>query len=170
MNPPPSPRGRRILFAFLALALVLRLAHWWSVRGQPFFGQLVMDSQEYDRWARQIATGDWLGPEVFFQAPLYPYLLALLYRLFGPSPDAVYLFQIALAVAGVYALYRAGREVAGEGVGLVAAGLAAIYGPFLFYDVQVLKESPAVAVTAFLLWALAAARVRPTFRRWLGAG
>jgi tetratricopeptide (TPR) repeat protein len=140
------------------------------VRNAPFFGQLVMDSQEYDRWARQIAAGDWLGSEVFFQAPLYPYLLALLYRLFGPSPDAVYLFQIALAVAGIYALYRAGREVAGEGVGLAAAGLAAIYGPFLFYDVQVLKESLAVAVTAFLLWALAAARAGPTFGRWFGAG
>jgi tetratricopeptide (TPR) repeat protein len=73
-------------------------------------------------------------------------------------------------VAGIYALYRAGREVAGEEVGLAAAGLAAIYGPFLFYDVQLLKESPAVAVTAFLLWALAAARARPSFGRWLGAG
>jgi 4-amino-4-deoxy-L-arabinose transferase-like glycosyltransferase len=140
------------------------------VRSAPFFGQLVMDSQEYDRWARQIAAGDWLGSEVFFQAPLYPYLLAVLYRLFGPHLAAVYLFQIALAVAGIYALYRAGREIAGEGVGLAAAGLAAIYGPFLFYDVQVLKESPAVAVTAFLLWALAAARARPSFGRWLGAG
>jgi 4-amino-4-deoxy-L-arabinose transferase-like glycosyltransferase len=170
MSTPPSPRGRRLLFALLALALVLRLGHWWAVRKAPFFGQLVMDSQEYDRWARQIAAGDWLGSEVFFQAPLYPYLLALLYRLSGPHLDAVYLFQIALAVAGIYALYRAGREVAGEEVGLAAAGLAAIYGPFLFYDVQLLKESPAVAVTAFLLWALAAARARPSFGRWLGAG
>src|SRR3954447_2267510 len=118
MNPLPSPRGRRILFALLALALVLRLAHWCAVRSAPFFGQLVMDSQEYDRWARQIAAGDWLGSQGFFQAPLYPYLLALLYRFSGPHLDAVYLFQIALAVAGIYALYRAGREVAGEEVGL----------------------------------------------------
>lgn len=170
MSSPPSPRGRRLLLALLALALGLRLAHWWAVRREPFFAQLVMDSQEYDRWARQIAGGDWLGSEVFFQAPLYPYLLALLYRIFGASLDAVYLFQIALSVAGIYALFRAGLEMAGEGVGLAAAGLASIYGPFLFYDVQILKESPAVAVTSFLLWALAAARARPSFGRWLGAG
>jgi 4-amino-4-deoxy-L-arabinose transferase-like glycosyltransferase len=166
----PSRRQYLALGAILTLALALRLAHWWAVRQQPFFAWLAMDSQEYDRWAREIAAGDWLGSQVFFQAPLYPYLLAILYRLFGRSLDAVYLAQIVLAVAGCYGLYRAGREMAGERVGLGAALLAAVYGPFLFYDAQLLKESPAVAVTSFLLWALAAARAKPGLRRWLGAG
>lgn len=166
-----GPRGRLLLWAVLALALVLRLAHWWAVRGQPFFAWLAMDSQEYDRWAQEIAAGDWLGSQVFFQAPLYPYFLAVLYKLFGRSLDAVYLVQIGLAVAGCYALYRAGREISGERLGLAAAGLAAVYGPFLFYDVQVLKESPAVTVTAFLLWALAAGRAQgERWRWWLIAG
>ncbi|MBW8876437.1 MAG: tetratricopeptide repeat protein [Acidobacteria bacterium] len=168
-----SRRHLLALGAILALALALRLAHWWAVREQPFFAWLAMDSQEYDRWAQEIAAGDWLGSQVFFQAPLYPYLLAVLYTVFGRSLDAVYLAQIALAVAGCYALYRAGREMAGEDVGLGAALLAAVYGPFLFYDAQLAKESPAVAVTSFLLWALAAARGRPERPgtwRWLGVG
>src|SRR5436309_7195645 len=164
-----TPR-RPLLAAILALALVLRLAHLWAVHGQPFVAGLAMDSQEYDRWAQQIAAGDWLGSRVFFQAPLYPYLLAVLYVLCGRSLDAVYLVQIGLAVAGCYALYRAGREMGGEDAGLGAALLAAIYGPFLFYDVQLAKESPAVAVAGFLLWSLATARGRPGTRRWLGAG
>ncbi len=166
----PSRRLLLALGAILALALGLRLAHWWAVRDQPFFAWLVMDSQEYDRWAQGIAAGDWLGSQVFFQAPLYPYLLAVLYVLCGRSLDAVYLVQIGLAVAGCYALYRAGREMGGESVGLGAALLAAVYGPFLFYDAQFLKESPAVAVTSFLLWALAAARSHPGVGRWLTAG
>jgi Flp pilus assembly protein TadD len=141
----------------LAVALLLRLAHWAAVRRAPFIAELAMDSQEYDRWAREIAAGDWLGHGVFFQAPLYPYLLALLYKLCGHSLDAVYLAQIAAAVAGCYALYRAARRMAGERVGLAAAALAAVYGPFLFYDVQLLKESLAVSLVCFLLWALAAA-------------
>ncbi|MEA2693346.1 MAG: hypothetical protein QOJ16_2733, partial [Acidobacteriota bacterium] len=113
MSTPPSPRGRRLLFALLALALVLRLGHWWAVRKAPFFGQLVMDSQEYDRWARQIAAGDWLGSEVFFQAPLYPYLLGVVYRLAGHRLDAVYLLQIGVAVAACAALHDAGRRLGG---------------------------------------------------------
>jgi tetratricopeptide (TPR) repeat protein len=152
-------RGRRVAVgAVLAVALALRLAHWAAVRRLLFVAGLVMDSAEYDRWAREIAAGDWLGSGVFFQAPLYPYLVAVLYLLFGPHADAVYLTQIACAVAGCYALYRAGRLMAGEGAALAAAALAAVYGPFIFYDVQLLKESLAVDVTAFLLWALAAAR------------
>lgn len=158
-----AARRRFFLLTILAIALALRLAHWWAVRDEPFFAQLAMDSQEYDRWAREIAGGDWLGSQVFFQAPLYPYLLAVVYAVAGRSLDAVYLLQIAAAVAGIWALYKATWEMADERIGLVAAGLAAVYGPFLFYDVQLLKESFAVTVTCFLLWALAK-------RRWLAAG
>ena len=164
------PAHRRVLLLLLTAALLVRLAHWWTVRQEPFFAWLVMDSQEYDRWAREIAAGDWLGSQVFFQAPLYPYLLAGIYRLFGHNLDAVYLAQIFLAVAGCWALYRAGRLMAGERVGLAAAGLAAFYGPFLFHDVQLLKESLAITATCFLLWALAAARVRGGIRLWMAAG
>jgi tetratricopeptide (TPR) repeat protein len=169
MDSPRRP-GRRILFAILALALVLRLAHLWAVRDQPFFSWLAMDSQEYDRWAQGIAAGDWLGSRVFFQAPLYPYLLAAAYTVLGHRLALIYLLQSLLAVAGCWALYRAGREMANERTGLGAALLAAVYGPFLFYDAQLLKESLAVTATGFLLWALAAARSLPGVRRWLGAG
>jgi tetratricopeptide (TPR) repeat protein len=165
-----KPGSQRLLLLLLGAALVVRLAHWWAVRDDPFFAWLAMDSQEYDRWAQEIAAGDWLGSQVFFQAPLYPYFIAALYALFGRSLDAAYLAQIAFAVTGCWALYRGGREMGGERVGLAAAGLAAFYGPFLFHDVQLLKESPAVAVTSFLLWALAAARNRPGLRLWLVSG
>ncbi|HEY0515271.1 MAG TPA: tetratricopeptide repeat protein [Thermoanaerobaculia bacterium] len=167
-----SPRrpGRPLLLAILALALALRLAHLWAVRDQPFVSWLAMDSQEYDRWAVGIAAGDWLGSRVFFQAPLYPYLLAAVYAVLGHRLALVYLLQILLAVAGCWALYRAGREMDGERTGLAAALLAAIYGPFLFYDVQLLKESLAVTVTGFLLWTLTLAQARsPRSRRGLGA-
>lgn len=169
-----SPGGeaarRLVLLAILALALGVRLAHWWMVRSDPFFDHLALDSQEYDRWARAIAAGDWQGSGVFFQAPLYPYAVAVLYAAFGARVDAVYLAQILLAVAGCWALYRAGRAFADELVGIFAAGLAATYPVFVFHDVQVLKTSPAVAVASFLLWALAAAWRRGPVSAWLAVG
>ncbi len=142
-----------MLLAVLLVALALRLAHWLAVREHPFFAELILDSEDYDRWARAIAAGDWLGSEPFYQAPLYPYLLAAIYALFGQRLDLVYLAQIALAVAGVWALYRCGRRLAG--IGLAAAAVAAVYGPLIFYDVQILKESMAVTVVCFLLWVVA---------------
>jgi 4-amino-4-deoxy-L-arabinose transferase-like glycosyltransferase len=166
-----KPRKTRyVLFAILGAALLLRILHWLAVRNEPFFAQLAMDSQEYDRWAREIAAGNWAGSGVFFQAPLYPYLLAVLYKVFGHILDGVYLFQIVAAVAGIYALYRAGRTLAGEKAGLWAAGLAAVYGGFFFYDVQIQKESLAVAIVCFLIWILAEARLNRKIGLWLLSG
>jgi tetratricopeptide (TPR) repeat protein len=169
--PALSLRQRRLaLLLILGLAAALRLAHWAAVAGHPFFRDLVMDSQEYDRWAQGIAGGDWLGGEAFFQAPLYPYFLGVLYRLGGHQIGLVYLLQIAFAVAGVYALYRAGRELRGEAVGLAAAALMATTGVLIFYDVQLLKESLATAAVAALLWRLVVARRAASFLPWAGAG
>lgn len=129
-----------------------------------------MDSEEYDRWGMEIASGDWLGKEVFFQAPLYPYFLGAVYAVFGHHLDIVYLFQILLGVFGCWALYRAGLAAGDRTLGLAAAGLAAVYGVFLFYDVQILKTSPAAAASCFLLWMLMEARRSDRARYWLWAG
>jgi 4-amino-4-deoxy-L-arabinose transferase-like glycosyltransferase len=159
-----------ILIIILLLALALRLTHWLDVREDPFFAQLVMDSEEYDRWAREIAEGNWLGSEVFFQAPLYPYFLAVVYSLFGHSLDSVYLIQIVISLFGIYALYRAGKKLGGDKVGLAAAALSACYGVYLFYDIQLLKESLAVTLVCFLLWILVEARESKGLGLWIWAG
>lgn len=168
----PSPR-RRIagLLLVLVVAALARLAHWAAVRDEPFFARLAMDSQEYDRWARAIAAGDWWGSEPFFQAPLYPYALAVVYRASGGSVDAAYLVQIAIALAGLAALAAAADRMLGAPHGVVAAALGALYGPFLFHDVQLLKEGPAVALAALLLLVLARIRPAPAGAAvWAGAG
>ena len=162
-----SNRSSLLLPLILAAGFVLRLAHLIAVHDQPFFAQLAMDSKEYDRWAMEIAGGNWIGSEVFFQAPLYPYVLAVVYALFGHKLVAVYVLQIVVATAGIWAIHRAARAMAGERLALIAAGLAAAYGPFVFHDVQLLKESFAVAVAAGLLFALA---IATTKRQWVAAG
>ncbi len=158
------------VFIILAAAIVLRIVHWLALRNEPFFAQLAMDSQEYDRWAKEIAAGNWVGSGVFFQAPLYPYFLAVLYKIFGPILNIVYLVQIAGSVAGLYALYRAGKVLCGEKAGLWAAALGTFYGGFFFFDVQVQKESLAVSLVCFLLWILAEVRQNQKIRLWILAG
>lgn len=160
---------RWALPAILTAAAALRLGHWLAVRRLPFVDALVVDSAEYDRWARAIAAGNGPGDQPFFQPPLYPYLLASVYQVVA-SPHAIYLLQIAAAIAGVYCLARAGREMAGASAGLAAAAIGAFYGPFVFHDVQLLKESLAVDLVAALLWALAVARRSGRASSWLLAG
>jgi len=134
------------------------MAHWWAVHDAPFIARLTLDSAEYDRWAREIASGDWLGSEPFFQPPLYPYLLALLFRLAGHSLNLVYLTQIGLALVGLALVARVADQTLGRPHGVVAAALGAIYLPAVFHEVQLVKEGPALVLVALLLDRLVAAR------------
>jgi tetratricopeptide (TPR) repeat protein len=64
----------------------------------------------------------------------------------------------------------AGGGARARRLGALAAALGALYAPFIFYDVQLLKESLAVDLAAALVWALAVARRRGTLGAWLAAG
>ena len=161
---------RRTLAALLAATALLRLAHLLAVRDAPFVGQLALDSQEYDRWARAIAAGDWLGSAPFFQAPLYPYLVALVYRFVAAAPVGVYLLQIAVAVLGCWALVRAGEALAGPRAAGATGLLFALYTPFWFYDVQLMKESFAVSAVCLLLFLLLKARSLDRLSLWFAVG
>lgn len=161
---------RRALAGVLAATALVRLAHLAAAHDAPFVGQLALDSQEYDRWARAIAGGDWLGNAPFFQAPLYPYLVALVYRFLAAAPMAVYLLQIAVAVLGCWALVRAGEELAGPRAAGATGLLFALYTPFWFYDAQLLKESLAVSAVCLLLLLLVRARSGDRLSLWFSVG
>src|SRR5689334_17382709 len=83
-------RGRRpsspLALPFAAVALVaglVRALYLVQLRGSLPVQVLIGDARAYDAWAWRIASGDWLGDEVFYQAPLYPYFLGAIYRFAG---------------------------------------------------------------------------------------
>ena len=121
-----------------ALALGVRLWYLHQLPANPTFDCPIMDADYHDRWARQIAGGDWIGHEVFFRAPLYPYFLGLLYRLFGPSYVLVRLVQFALGALTCVLTYLLGKKTCGQTAGVVAGVMAAFYGPMIFYDGELL--------------------------------
>src|SRR5437764_1002794 len=93
-------RGPAILFVTVfVVALAVRLAHLWAMRRSPFFDTLLGDAHSYDAWGRQIAGGDLIGRDVFYQAPLYAYFLGALYTL-GAGVSAV---RVCQAIVGASA-------------------------------------------------------------------
>src|SRR6476661_9684268 len=81
--------------AIFLVAFAVRLLNLWQSRHSPYFTVLMGDARGYDEWARQIANGDWLGHDVFYQAPLYPYFLGVLYRVAGRNLLVVRVCQAA---------------------------------------------------------------------------
>jgi Flp pilus assembly protein TadD/4-amino-4-deoxy-L-arabinose transferase-like glycosyltransferase len=145
----------------LALALGLRVANLADISNSPFFSRPVIDGQAYDTWAMVILKGSGDSPHAgtvpaqpFYQDPLYPYFLALIYTIFGHSYWAVYLFQLALALALLLLTYDTARRLFDWRAGIAAAAMAALYKPFIFYESQIEKTSLAVFLTALFLWLL----------------
>lgn len=146
-----SPSARDAALAF-ALALVVRLLFRLEIAGDPLFSVLVIDARSYDRLARGIAAGDF-GAAPLWYAPLYPTLIGLFYRVFGPIPSAIPWMQHGLgagtAALGVLLGARFSRTA-----GRVAGGMLALSPVLMHYEGQLLYASGAVFLTALflLLW------------------
>ena len=135
------------------VAFAVRLVHIWQIKPSPFFDVLLGDARGYDEWARRLAGGDWIGTEVFYQAPLYPYYLGVLYKLLGHDLLIVRICQAAIGSASCALLALAGERFFSKRVGLIAGLALALYAPAIFFDGIVQKAS----LTCLLVCALFAA-------------
>lgn len=170
-EPEDRPRERpwALLLGVGAFALCTRFLYLWQIRGSPFLNLRIGDGEAYHLWAQRIAGGDWLGQGVFYQAPLYPYFLAAVYRILNDSVATVRVIQALLGACSCILLSFAGIQIFGRR-GAIAGILLAIYAPAIFLDGLIEKSSLATFLTAALLALLSARAERMTLRRWFGAG
>jgi 4-amino-4-deoxy-L-arabinose transferase-like glycosyltransferase len=157
-----SRRWYPVVVFLLALAIRLGYAGLATrvdpfLRGDPLHG----DAGSYDRIARNLAAGkgfvEWQEPTSFWP-PLYPYLLAVVYGLFGYHPPlarAVHALLGALVCA-------AGAKLAGQTFGprvAILAGLGLAFHPLLIYfGTWLIAEGLYLPIYGALL--LAAARLQ----------
>ena len=163
--------GTPALAAIFATALLARLVHVWQLGASPFGDLLLGDSAGYDRWARELAAGDWLGSEVFYQAPLYPYLLGVVYAALGSDVTVVRVCQAVLGSASAVLLAAAGGRFFSPRVGIAAGAVLALYAPAIFVDATLQKSVVDVFLLTGLLWLLSRTlNGAPPARRWIGLG
>ena len=150
----PEPIEGRASFALaiFAAALFVRLVHVWQIRRSPFFSLLMGDSHGYDEWARRIAGGEWFGHEVFYQAPLYPYLLGVIYAIAGRHLLLVRIVQAVIGSASCALLALAGARLFSRRAGIVAGLMLAFYAPAIFFDGLLQKSVLDVLFVSLALW------------------
>lgn len=163
------------------VAFGVRLAYVLQARQSPAFECPLMDAAYHDRWARQIAGGDWLGDEVFFRAPLYPYFLGTLYTIVGPNYLAVRAVQAVIGATTCLLVYVTGLWSFGLWVGVIAGVVCALYGPMVYFDgellLPVLETFFGAGMLAALAWGLrprpaleGESSARPALAPWLLVG
>ncbi len=138
------------LVVFL-MALTLRSLYQISLVDDPFFHYLnnIPDAFLFHNWAGEIAEENrWWGGEVFFIGPLYAYFLAIIYKVFGPNPDAVRLIQAVLDSFSAVFIYFIARRISGNKIAGIVAGLVwALYLPALFFESMLLPAALIIFLT-----------------------
>ena len=167
--PPALPRTT-VLAAIWMLAFAIRCLYLWQIAHAPFYDLRLGDADAYDAWARRIAAGDWIGQGVFYQAPLYPYLLALLYRTLGDGVTIVRIVQAMFGATSCALLATAAASFVGETPAVIAGVFLAVYPPAIFLDGLLEKSAFVTFFTVLLLWSVSMPPTGMTARRWLGAG
>jgi len=165
-----SGKAGWVLALVLALAAGLRgwAAYEYS-QTHPLRDAPTIDEASYDQWAVELAAGDWMGDEVFFQEPLYPYFLGLSYALLGRDLLIIRLLQAALGVLTCYLVAKLGQRLAGDWAGVLAAALFACLPSAVLMPCLLLK--PNLHMPLFCGLALALTRPGPGgIMRWFSIG
>ena len=109
---PSSPSPLTWFLIISAVAFVLRLVHLLQLRhNDPLFLSPQMDSLYHHEWALAIAAGREFIADAFFRAPLYPYFLGLLYKLFGANLMVVRIIQSLIGSASCGLVYLLARQL-----------------------------------------------------------
>ncbi len=189
---------RVALLAILGVGLLVRLLHFAAIQGTAFpripLVFTTSDMHSFWEWARTIQAGDWLGrntyhpaawseiapletwyrwwggKEIFHQAPLYPYLVAVLLAVFWGSLSHVLLVQLVIGALQPLVMYRLGSRLFDGRVGVLAAGLAALYGPFIFFQGSLLRDWLPLLLEPLALVLLLRAGTSTRRRDWALAG
>ena len=149
-SPPTTALIKKLPFRLIPVIITLLIRLWFilEMRNRPFstITPQVVDSWVYHRWALEISQHSFFGREVFFLRPVYPYLLALLYQLFGPGVMVVQLFQALLATGSCYLLLMITERLCSPRVAFIAGIGFSLCGVLVFYTGTLLY----VEITIFL--------------------
>ncbi|MCX5752323.1 MAG: glycosyltransferase family 39 protein [Candidatus Krumholzibacteria bacterium] len=153
----------KILGIIIVLALAFRALFWLEVLGPA--APLRGDEIDYDAIARSLASGHGFSliPDMPTAArpPLYPILLAGVYRIAGARADAGKILQILLGGAIVLLVYLLARRLFSETAALVAAAIVACNPSLIFISSYLLAENIYIVLLLSFLVLFAGGRTKP---------
>ena len=116
------------------LAVAIRVVYVLALSGDPGFLVPQVDERWHWEWAQQIADVSVWGDDAFFRAPLYPYLLALFYKLTSASILWSKLLQLLLTFATTIGIFYLALYLFERRTAIVSGLIYAFYGTLIFYE------------------------------------
>ena len=128
----------RWLYLLFGVGLALKVIYVIQSNDSIQFRVPILDSKYYHNLALDIRAGHLLQNDAFFMGPLYPYVLASIYTVFGPTVLVARLIQVAAGAVTIILAYLLGREVFRPSVAFAGALMLLLYGATTFYESQIL--------------------------------
>ncbi|HIE05264.1 MAG TPA: tetratricopeptide repeat protein [bacterium (Candidatus Stahlbacteria)] len=138
-------------YLLLLIPLGVRLTYLLEISKNPFFNFPIVDCATYDRCAVAIASGNIIGDKIFWQPPLYPYFIGLVYAIFGHSYTVLRVIQIIIGSLSCILILEIGKKIFDKKIGLIAFLITSFYGPLVHFDTELL---PATLMIFLMLIAL----------------
>ena len=143
---------RRWLWIILALTLLGRGAFLvlfsdrltLDVAGYDDYAVNVIERGDFTRYADRDGDSD--------LPPLYPFLLAAIYKTLGRDPVAVAIVQIGFDLLTVVLLFLIGRRILGETVGLLGAAFFGLYPYLLFQNLTANDTAVFILLLTLGIW------------------
>ncbi len=158
-----------LLSAVLLIALVVRLVYNHQLQASPFFSHPSIDAKLHVDWATAIAEGRSLFDGVYPRAPLYPWLLGILFSIIGVDYEVPRMLAAVMGAGSCGLLFAVAHRYFGRSVAALAGVLAATYWVLVFFDGELLVEPLSVFLNLLGLWLVV--RVdRPGYFAWAFAG
>ena len=151
-----------LVSAVLLVAAFVRVSALLSMKNTIYFDYLLWDEQIFHAMAQKIANGSYHSKSVYEFSPLPIYLMAFLYKIFSPDILVIRILHMILGVLTCLNIYLTGKLLCNNSVGLLAALIAALYKPFIFYSIVPLKTSLSIFLFSLLIVLFISALIRIT--------
>ena len=176
-------RRKQLLAPVLVVAVLIRIVVALYMGDRVTVLPGIQDQVSYDALAQSLLDGrgysfteKWY-PFTPANTPtahwsfLYPVYLAGVYAVSGYHPLVARLLQGILGGALIcFLVYLIGRRVVNEDTGLISAGLAAVYGYFIYYNAALMTETFFIVLVLLILYLSIEVKENPTVLRWVGLG
>jgi len=165
-----SPPEIYIILLIFLTAYVIRLAYIIEISEQPYFTAPAVDAQYHDEWAMDIAAGKLYYGEPFFRAPLYPYLLGMVYYVFGHDYFIARIIQALIGAFSCMLIYFLGKKIFSKRVGIISGFAAAGAWMLIYFEGELLLPVILVPLDLGLLLSLIHTTERDDKRLWALSG
>ncbi len=164
-------RDLQINLAFITIlfsGLIFKGVYLYSYAlNNPYYNIVSMDSAVYLNWAQIICEEGWLGTEIFYRAPFYPYLLSIIFWFTPNNLLALYIMQLVMGICSVALIYSIGKRIYGERAGLIAAGFSLFYSPLTFFETKILPTITGIFLGLLSLYLLTRAEQEKKWYYWI---